>query len=413
MEEDASLQLIVDELREEGIWVTSVKDVRTRLVEGRRDPERMGIFGILSISFVVAVLITVMGFFLYNFLSLRKRVLEFGVMRAIGLSISQLITILSLEQFLTVGAGFSLGTLFGVIVSQVFLPFLQVSQNLDGVVPGFRIIVQRSDISNILIILGISLVIGLLILAFILIRLKLHEAYQTGRGGIAVADRKTGEGVSGFLASLFNSIFSRQELTSIKDDFIIECENLVKIYKVADLEVFALQGLELKVKKGEMVGIIGSSGSGKSTLLNILGGLDTPTGGRVFVNGWNINKMSYRDKILYKRDTIGFVWQNPSRNLVPYLTALENVQLPMILKGRGLDRKWARELLEAVGLTDWMHHKPMQMSGGQQQRVAIAVALANRPAILLADEPTGALDSKTGAEIFQVFKRVSGNMAQQ
>ncbi len=220
-------------------------------------------------------------------------------------------------------------------------------------------------------------------------------------------DRKTGEGVSGLLASLFNSIFSRQELTSIKDDFIIECENLVKIYKVADLEVFALQGLELKVKKGEMVGIIGSSGSGKSTLLNILGGLDTPTGGRVFVNGWNINKMSYRDKILYKRDTIGFVWQNPSRNLVPYLTALENVQLPMILKGRGLDRKWARELLEAVGLTDWMHHKPMQMSGGQQQRVAIAVALANRPAILLADEPTGALDSKTGAEIFQVFKRVS------
>ena len=92
---------------------------------------------------------------------------------------------------------------------------------------------------------------------------------------------------------------------------------------------------------------------------------------------------------------------------MPYLTALENVQLPMILKGRGLDRKWARELLEAVGLTDWMHHKPMQMSGGQQQRVAIAVALANRPAILLADEPTGALDSKTGAEIFQVFKRVS------
>ena len=180
LEEDASLQRIVDELREEGIWVTNVKDVMTRLVEGRRDPERMGIFGILSISFAVAVLVTVLGFFLYNFLSLRKRVLEFGVMRAIGLSISQLITILSLEQFLTVGAGFGLGTLFGVIVSQVFLPFLQVSQNLEGVVPGFRIIIQRSDISNILIILGISLIIGLLILAFILIRLKLHEAIKLG-----------------------------------------------------------------------------------------------------------------------------------------------------------------------------------------------------------------------------------------
>ena len=220
-------------------------------------------------------------------------------------------------------------------------------------------------------------------------------------------DRKRGEGVSGLLTGLYNNIFSRQELSSIKDDYIIECENLVKIYKVADLEVFALQGLELKVKKGEMVGIIGSSGSGKSTLLNILGGLDIPTGGRVFVNGWNINNLSYRDKILYKRDTIGFVWQNPGRNLVPYLTALENVQLPMILRGKGLDRAWARELLDAVGLTNWIHHKPMQMSGGQQQRVAIAVALANRPAILLGDEPTGSLDSKTGAEIFQVFKRIS------
>lgn len=218
---------------------------------------------------------------------------------------------------------------------------------------------------------------------------------------------KTGEGLGSLFKRIYNSIFSQQELSSVEDEYIIECENLVKIYKIADLEVFALQGLELKIKKGEMVGIIGSSGSGKSTLLNILGGLDTPTGGRVYVNGWNINKMSYRDKILYKRDTIGFVWQNPSRNLVPYLTALENVRLPMILKGQGNDKTWAKELLEAVGLANWMSHKPSEMSGGQQQRVAIAVALANRPAILLADEPTGALDSRTGAEIFQVFKRIS------
>ena len=180
LEDDASLQTIVDELREEGIYVTNVKDVRNRLVEGRRNPERMGIFGILSISFVVAVLITVMGFFLYNFLSLRKRMLEFGVMRAIGLSISQLISILSMEQFLTVGFGFGLGTIYGVIVSRVFLPFLQISQNLEGVVPGFRTVIQRSDISSILIILGISLIIGLLILAFILIKLKLHEAIKLG-----------------------------------------------------------------------------------------------------------------------------------------------------------------------------------------------------------------------------------------
>ncbi|NLM97873.1 MAG: ATP-binding cassette domain-containing protein [Halanaerobiaceae bacterium] len=187
---------------------------------------------------------------------------------------------------------------------------------------------------------------------------------------------------------------------------MIVCENLVKIYKIAEIEVFALQGLELRVKKGEMVGIIGSSGSGKSTLLNILGGLDTPTGGQVRVAGWNLNKMSYRDKIFYKRETVGFVWQNTGRNLLPHLTALENVRLPMILKGKKKTREWAEELLEAVGLSDRMDHYPLELSGGQQQRVAIAVALANRPQILLADEPTGSLDTKTGSEIFQVFKRV-------
>lgn len=122
--------------------------------------------------------------------------------------------------------------------------------------------------------------------------------------------------------------------------------------------------------------------------------------------GWNLNKMSYRDKIFYKRETVGFVWQNTGRNLLPHLTALENVRLPMILKGKKKTREWAEELLEAVGLSDRMDHYPLELSGGQQQRVAIAVALANRPQILLADEPTGSLDTKTGSEIFQVFKRV-------
>jgi len=180
LEENASLQLIIDELRDEGIWVTGVKDSRNKIIEGKNDPQRMGIFGILSISFVMAVLITVMGFFLYNFLSLKKRMLEFGVMRAIGLSISQLISILSLEQFFMVGFGFGLGTLFGVLASRIFLPFLQISQNLEGVVPGFRIVVQKGDIANILIILGGTLIIGLLILGFILLKLKLHEAIKLG-----------------------------------------------------------------------------------------------------------------------------------------------------------------------------------------------------------------------------------------
>lgn len=212
--------------------------------------------------------------------------------------------------------------------------------------------------------------------------------------------------ISSLITHVYDSFFSRQKRMSLENEDIIVCENLVKIYKIAEIEVFALQGLELRVKKGEMVGIIGSSGSGKSTLLNILGGLDTTTGGQVRVAGWNLNKMSYRDKIFYKRETVGFVWQNTGRNLLPHLTALENVRLPMILKGKKKTREWAEELLEAVGLSDRMDHYPLELSGGQQQRVAIAVALANRPQILLADEPTGSLDTKTGSEIFQVFKRV-------
>lgn len=180
LEEDASIQLIINELRENDIWVTRVVDTPKQIIEGKRDPQRMGIFGILSIGFVVAVLITVMGFFLYNFLSLKKRLLEFGVMRAIGLSITQLISILTLEQVLTVGIGFVLGTIYGITASRVFMPFLQMSQNLEGIVPGFRIVIQKGDIRNILIILGGTLVIGLVFLSVFLVRLKLHEAIKLG-----------------------------------------------------------------------------------------------------------------------------------------------------------------------------------------------------------------------------------------
>ena len=149
--------------------------------------------------------------------------------------------------------------------------------------------------------------------------------------------------------------------------------------------------------------IIGASGSGKSTLLNILGGLDVPCG-RARVAGWDLNRLSYLDRIHYKRTTVGFVWQNVSRNLVPYLTALENVELPMILRGK-LDRKQARELLTAVGLSDRMNHRP-RLCREEQQRVAIAIALANNPQVLLADEPTGSLDSKSAQQVLQVLRRV-------
>lgn len=185
-------------------------------------------------------------------------------------------------------------------------------------------------------------------------------------------------------------------------------ENLVKIYKVADLEAVALQGLDLSIGKGELMAIIGNSGSGKSTFLNILGGLDRPSAGRITVAGRDLLKLSEAQLVQYKRDVVGFVWQQTSRNLIPYLTALENVELPMIIAGRAnaKGRQWAREMLDAVGLGARMKHKLSQMSGGEQQRVAIAIAMANNPPLLLADEPTGSVDNRTAATIFDIFHQV-------
>jgi ABC-type lipoprotein export system ATPase subunit len=186
----------------------------------------------------------------------------------------------------------------------------------------------------------------------------------------------------------------------------IECENLVKIYKVADLEVVALQGIDLRIEAGEMMGLVGPSGSGKSTLMNILGGLDTPTAGRVNVGDYNLLEMNRRQQVLYRRKEVGFVWQQTARNLLTYLTALENVELPMALHGvaPGERRKRAVELLERVGLGQRLHHKPDRLSGGEQQRVAIAVGMANRPSLLLADEPTGEVDSEAAEQIFQTMR---------
>ncbi len=190
----------------------------------------------------------------------------------------------------------------------------------------------------------------------------------------------------------------------------IHCENLVKIYKVAELEVVALQGLDLTVQRGELLGIVGASGSGKSTLLNILGGLDRPSAGQVVVNGRNLLKAPNTELDTYRRREVGFVWQQTARNLVPYLTAQENVALPMTIAGLGWREKraWTNELLEAVGLWEHRQHKLAQLSGGQQQRVAIAVALANKPSLLLGDEPTGELDSTTAHEILALLREMNG-----
>ncbi|MBA3749044.1 MAG: ABC transporter ATP-binding protein, partial [Solirubrobacterales bacterium] len=189
----------------------------------------------------------------------------------------------------------------------------------------------------------------------------------------------------------------------------IACDNLVKIYKVADLEVVALQGLDLLVDPGEMIAIVGASGSGKSTLLSILGGLDVPSAGRATVAGHDLTAMGRRERTIYRRRVIGFVWQQTARNLLPYLSAVENVELPMILDGAAgsLRRRTALELLRTVGVRERAAHRPDRLSGGEQQRVAIAVAMANRPEVVLADEPTGELDTDTSGEVFELLRQVN------
>lgn len=187
----------------------------------------------------------------------------------------------------------------------------------------------------------------------------------------------------------------------------ITCENLVKIYQLMDdIEVQALQGLDLTVEQGEMVGVIGASGSGKSTLLNVLGGLIRPTGGQVVVNGRPLFKLTSSQLDRYRREEVGFVWQQGARNLIPYLSAIENVEFPMLLAGQSgrKARQQAERLMDMVGLATRQNHRLGSLSGGEQQRVAIAIALANDPSLLLADEPTGELDSVTAQQIYDMFK---------
>ncbi|MCR4749079.1 MAG: ABC transporter ATP-binding protein [Lachnospiraceae bacterium] len=193
------------------------------------------------------------------------------------------------------------------------------------------------------------------------------------------------------------------------NDNILVCDGLVKIYKTEDIEVMALQGLDLEIGRGELVAVIGKSGSGKSTLLNMIGGLEKPTAGRIYVDGHDLFAMDEAALVSYRKSTVGFVWQNSRQNLFPYLTALQNVEAPMYFE-KG-DKKKRREkamhLLKLTGIDHKAESYPAQMSGGEQQRVAIAVALACDPKILLADEPTGAVDSKTSNMIQDLFRKLN------
>ena len=192
------------------------------------------------------------------------------------------------------------------------------------------------------------------------------------------------------------------------DEYIV-CEDLFKIYKIADLEVVALRGLDMRIRRGEVMAIVGPSGSGKSTLLNILAGYDLPSAGSVLVENRNLLKMTSGEMVDYRREGIGFVWQQVTRNLVPYMSAVQNVEMPMLLAGRTKAERTERavSLLDFVGLSERMKHTVDRLSGGEQQRVAIATALANNPPLLLADEPTGELDTQTSEEIMGLFRTVN------
>jgi putative ABC transport system ATP-binding protein len=190
---------------------------------------------------------------------------------------------------------------------------------------------------------------------------------------------------------------------------MIIIKDLMKVYKMGRTEVFALRGVDGEIKDNEFVAIVGPSGCGKTTLLNLIGGIDTPTAGSIVVNGMNICNYSEKELVEYRRRYVGIVFQ--FFNLVPTLTAYENVELPALLAGIPKKERKSRvlHLLRAVGMLERANHLPSEMSGGEQQRIAIATALVNKPAIILADEPTGELDTKTGEEILNLFKSLQKN----
>ena len=201
-------------------------------------------------------------------------------------------------------------------------------------------------------------------------------------------------------------------MSTSKTSPYIVCEDLFKIYKISDIEIVALRGLDLEVDIGEIVAIIGPSGSGKTTLLNILAGYDTPSAGTVRVGGKDLLRLTGKEVEQYRQHDVGFIWQQASRNLLPYLTASANVELPMMLNGvpPKVRKQKAQDLLKLVGLAHRLSNTPEELSGGEQHRVATAVALANDPPLLLADEPTGDLDDATAAEILDIFGKINSEL---
>lgn len=183
---------------------------------------------------------------------------------------------------------------------------------------------------------------------------------------------------------------------------LVEADGLVHIYKKDDLEVVALQGLDLRLEEGELIAVVGRSGSGKTTLLNVLAALEAPSAGRLMVDGRDLTRLIASEREAYRRDTVGYMWQHSQRNLLPALNSLENVQVPMLaIAAEAARGERARGLLDALGLGHRLKHRPVQLSGGERQRLALAVALANQPRLLLVDEPTSELDNESSEDLMR------------
>jgi ABC-type lipoprotein export system ATPase subunit len=204
-------------------------------------------------------------------------------------------------------------------------------------------------------------------------------------------------------------VSEREVLTGYGERSLVQLRHVFKIYRIGDTGVVALGGVDFDVLEGDFIAVVGPSGSGKSTILNLVGGLERATAGVVEVDGKDLGRLHEDDLTTHRRDHVGFVWQGTARNLVPYLNVLDNVRLPPIARGTTIsaERRSAMELLELVGLADRAKHRPGQLSGGEQQRVAVAVALANVPRLLLADEPTAELDGESAATVLEALREVN------
>lgn len=231
------------------------------------------------------------------------------------------------------------------------------------------------------------------------------EAYENMTAQTEVYDESVGNIQNQGEAENFEGIDEKKN----KDDILIDCDSLVKIYKTEDLEVMALQGLDLTIKKGELLAIIGKSGSGKSTLMSIIGGLEKPTAGKITFDGINLAELTESQMMDYRENRVGFVWQKSADNLLPYLTALQNVELPLMFSkmSKAKKREKAMDALQQVGMEHRANSYPKMLSGGEQQRVAIALSLMHDPDVILADEPTGAVDSKTSGMIQDLFRKLN------